>query len=92
MHSVTCMSNDSHKEMTSFPGETVTKKVIIEVKDAEMYGLSADTSPDLSWHNHLTPVILYVKEKSQSEWLLASKHVAAKTGVAIAKEIVKVLQ
>ena len=57
-----------------------------------MYGLSADTSPDLSWHNHLTPVILYVKEKSQSEWLLASKHVAAKTGVAIAKEIVKVLQ
>ena len=63
----------------------------MEVKDAEMYGLFTDTSPDLSRHNHLTAVILYVKEKGQSEWLLALKQVAAKTGVAIAKEIVKVL-
>ena len=90
VHSVTYMSNDSHKEITSFLGNTLTKKVIMKVKDAEMYSLSADTTPDLSRQNHLTAVICYVKEKGPSKWFLALKQVAAKTRVAVEVEIVSV--
>ena len=92
VHSVTYVSNDSHKEMTSFLGDTLTKKVIMEVKDAKMYGLSTDTTPHLSRHIHLTAAICYVKEKGPGKSLLALKEVVAKTVVAVAGEIVKMLQ
>ena len=45
------MSNDSQNEMISLLGDVVRKKLITEVKDAGMYGLSADTTPDLSRHD-----------------------------------------
>ena len=66
--------------------------MITEVKDAGMYGLSAETTPDLSRHYQLAVVIRYVKETGPTERLLALKHVSAKTGVATAEDIVKVLQ
>ena len=66
--------------------------MITEVKDAGMYGLSAETTPDLSRHHQLAVVIRYVKETGPTERLLALKHVSAKTGVATAEDIVKVLQ
>ena len=66
--------------------------MITEVKDAGMYGLSAETTPDLSRHYQLAVVIRYVKETGPTERLLALKHVSAKTGVATAEDIVEVLQ
>ena len=57
-----------------------------------MYGVLANTIPDLSWHNQLAVAICYMKETGLQEGLLAFKHVSAKTGVATAKSIVKMLQ
>ena len=69
-NSVTYLSSDSQNEMISLLGDAVRKKVITEVKDAGMYGLSADTTPDLSRHDQLAVVIRYVKETGPIEWLL----------------------
>ena len=69
-NSVTYLSSDSQNEMISLLGDTVRKKVITEVKDAGMCGLSADTTPDLSRHDQLAVVIRYVKETGPIEWLL----------------------
>ena len=86
------MSNDSQNEMISLLGDAVRKKVITKVKDAGMCGLSADTTPDLSRQDQLAVVIRYVKETGPTERLLALKHVSAKTGVATAEDIVKMMQ
>ena len=56
--------------MISLLGDAVRKKVITEVKDARMYGLSADTTPEFSRHDQLAVVIRYVKEAGPIEWLL----------------------
>ena len=45
-----------------------------------------------SQHDQLAVVIRYVKEKGPTERLLELKHVSAKTGLATAENIVKVLQ
>ena len=47
-HSVTYMSNSSQNEMIHLLGNAVREKVIQEVKGAGMFGISADTTPDLS--------------------------------------------
>ena len=86
------MSIVSQNEMISLLGDAVRKKVITEVKYAGMYGLSADTTPDLSRHDQLAVVIRYVNESSPTERFLALKRVSAKIGVATAGHIVKVLQ
>ena len=50
-HFVTYMSNTSQNEMIHLLGNAVREKVIQEVKDAGMFGISADTTPDLSNHD-----------------------------------------
>ena len=91
-HSVTYMSNNSRNEMISLLGDAVRKKVITEVKYSGMYSLLADTTPDLSRHDQLAVVIRSMKETGPTERLLALKYLSAKTGVATAEDIVKVLQ
>ena len=90
-HSVTYMSNTSQNEMIHLLGNAVREKVIQEVKDTGMFGISADTTPDLSNHDQLAVVVRYTKDMVPHERLLALKHVTAKTGLATAEEIVQVL-
>ena len=90
-HSVTYMSNTSQNEMINLIGNAVRKIVISEVKSAGMFGVSADTTPDLSRRDQLAVVVRYVKEMIPNERLLALKPVTAKTGIATAEEIVQVL-
>ena len=86
------MSNDAQNETIRLLGDAVRKKVVKEIKYTGMYGLSVDTTPDLARLDQLANIIRYVKETDPTEKLLALRHVSAKTGVATAQDIVKVLQ
>ena len=66
--------------------------MVKEVKYTGMYGLPVDATPDLSWLDQLADVIRYVKETDPTKQLLALRHVSAKTGVATAEDMVRVLQ
>ena len=56
-----------------------------------MFGISADTTPDVSNHDQLAVVVRCTKDMVPCERLLALKHVTVKTGLATAEEIVQVL-
>ena len=56
-HKVTYMAKDSQNEMIDILGDNVRNEVIREVKEAQMYGVSADTTPDVSKHDQLAVVV-----------------------------------
>ena len=91
-HKVTYMSKDSQNEMIDLLGESVRGGVIKAVQAAQMYAVSADTTPDVSRHDQLAVVVRYVEQMIPHERLLGMKHVTAKTGVATAEEIVNCLR
>lgn len=75
-HAVTYMSNTSQNEMIKILGDAVRSKVIAEVEAAGMFGVSADTTPDLSHHDQLAVVTRYVTpDMVPHERLLAVKQV-----------------
>ena len=57
-----------------------------------MFSVSADTTPDVSRHDQLAVVVRFAKKMVPQERLLAMEHVTAKTGVATAEYIVKILR
>lgn len=67
------MSGESQNEMIGLLGGAVRAQVINEVKDAEMFAISSDTTPDLSNHDQMAVIVRYVKEMKPYERLLLCK-------------------
>ena len=89
---VTYMSPESQNEMIQLLAEDVRRQVVNEIKVAKMFGVSADTTPDLSRKDQLAVVCRYVDEDGGAkERLLCLKSTTAKTGAGTANEIITTL-
>ncbi|CAB4056891.1 unnamed protein product [Lepeophtheirus salmonis] len=65
--------------MIGFLGTEVRRMIINRINTAGMFGISADTTPDLSCYDQITVLARYVKDMTPYERLLALKHVKSKT-------------
>jgi hypothetical protein len=89
---VTYMSPESQNEMIQLLAEDVRRQVVKEIKDAKMFGVSADTTPDLSRKDQLAVMCRYVNEDGDAkERLLCIKSTTSKTGAGTADEIITAL-
>ncbi len=83
----------SQNEMMQLLGDEVRKRIITEVKEAGFFGVSADTTPDLSHKDQMATVCRYIDSCGDAkERLISMKSVCTKACDATAKEIIKVLQ
>ena len=86
------MSPESQNEMIHLLAEDVRRQVVKEKKDANMFSVSADTTPDLSRKDQLAVVCRYVNENGDAnERLLCMKSTTSKTGAGTADEIITTL-
>ncbi|CAB3996389.1 Hypothetical predicted protein [Paramuricea clavata] len=53
---VTCVLPESKNEMIQLLAEDVRRQVVKEIKDAKMFSVSADATPDLSRNDQLSVV------------------------------------
>ena len=56
------MSPESLNEMIHLLAEDVRRQVVKEIKDANMFSVCADTTPDLSRKDQLAVICRYVNE------------------------------
>lgn len=89
---VTYMAPESQNEMIHLLADDVRRQVVKEIKDAKMFSVSADTTPDLSKKDQLAVVCRYVNADGDAkERLLSLKCTASKTGAGTADEIITTL-
>ena len=86
------MSPESQNEMIHLLAEDVRCQVVKEIKDANMFSDSADTTPDLPRKDQLAIVCRYVNEDGDAnERLLCMKSSTSKTEAGTADEIITTL-
>lgn len=91
-HNVTYMSHDSQNEFIDLLSNEVKKKIIQEVKEADIYSVMADTTPDISHRDQLSVCVRYVNAAGEiSERLLEIIEASDKTGLGIAETIESVI-
>lgn len=85
-------SHDSQNEFIHLLAIETTNNIIIEVKEAAMYSIMADTTPDLSHKDQLSVCLRYVNSKAEvCERLIAIDEIVDKTGKGIASKISDVM-
>eukprot|EP00794_Sanderia_malayensis_P019802 gene19802-21742_t len=73
-------------------GDAVRETIVNHIKSAKMYGISADTTPDLSKKDQMAVVCRYIDmEGDLKERLVAMKCVHSKTGDQMADDIISTL-
>ena len=83
------MSPESQNKMIHLLAEDVRRQVVKEIKDANMFSVSADTTPDLSRKDQLAVVCRYVNEDAgANERLLCMKSTTSKTEAGTADKII----
>jgi len=88
----TYLSHDSQKEFIHLLGIETKNNIIEEVKEACMYSIMADTSPDLSHKDKLSVCLRYVNSKAEvCERLIAIDEIVDKAGKGLASKISDVL-
>jgi hypothetical protein len=86
---VTYLSAESQNEFIQLIGNQIQQRVIEDIKDAGMYSVMADTTPDVSHKDRLAIACRYVDKKGQPrERLLSLTEAKLKTGEGGATEIV----
>ena len=86
---VTYLSAESQNEFIQLIGNQIQQRVIENIKDAGMYSVMADTTPDVSHKDRLAIACRYVDKKGQPrERLLSLTEAKLKTGEGGATEIV----
>lgn len=89
---VTYLSAQSQNEFIELIGRQVQKRVIQEIKDAGMYSIMADTTPDVSHKDRLAIACRYVDAEGQPrERLMSLTEAKDKTGEGGAEEIIESL-
>ena len=53
------MASESQNEMMELLVDDVRQRIVDEIKEASMFGVSADTTPDLSKRDQMTVVCRY---------------------------------
>ena len=90
---VSYMSSESQNEIIQVLAEDIRKRVIDEIKEAGMFSVSADTTPDLSKRDQMSVICRYVNEEGQPmERLLSMHKTSSKKGIETATEIISTLQ
>ena len=91
-HRVTYFSPKSQNEMIMLLADEVKQKAIRDIKQARMFGVSADATLDLSKFDQLAVICRFLgTDGMPKEWLLAMKHITSKTGDDTVKDIIDVL-
>ena len=89
---ITYMAPGSQNEMIELLADDVRQRVVQEIKEAHMFGVSADTTPDLSRRDQMAVVCRYVNAGGDAkERLLSMKSTASKKGDDTADEIISTL-
>ena len=88
----TYMSKVSQEEFITLLGENIEKKIVEEVNSAEMIGIIADTTPDITHMDQLTVGVRFIDSNNKpKERLIDTAEIQDKTGEGMAKGIVKSL-
>lgn len=91
-HNVTYLSHQSQNEFIDLLSAEIKKKVIAEIKEADVYSIMADTTLDISHRDQLSVCIRYVNSSGEvSERLLEIVEALNKTGLGIAELIENVI-
>ena len=91
-YNVTYMASESQNEMKTLLADHVRQEIILDIKQAGMFSVSADTTPDLSKSDQMTVVCRFIgTDDTPKERLLAMKHVTSKSGDDTAKDIIDAL-
>ena len=89
---VTYMAPEFQNEMIKLLADDIRQRIVEEVKEENMFGVSADTTPDLSKRDQMAVVCRYVNPDSDTkERLLSMKSTASKKGDDTADEIITTL-
>ncbi|CAB4038232.1 Hypothetical predicted protein, partial [Paramuricea clavata] len=89
---VTYLSPQSQNEFIELIGRQVQKRVTKEIKEAGMYSVMADTTPDVSHKDRLAVACRYVDANGQPrERLMSLTEAKDKTGEGGADEIIEAL-
>lgn len=96
LYQVNYLGVHSQNEFISLLGTKAREMLIREIKNAEIYSVIANTTPDMSHHDHLAINIRYICEKNgklvPTEHLLKMDVVLTKkTGKELAEKIFGVL-
>ena len=86
------MAPESQNEMITLLAGQVRQEIILDIKQAGMFSVSADTTPGLSKFDQMTVVCRFIgTDSTPKERLLAMKHVTSKSGDDTAKDIIDAL-
>ena len=86
------MAPESQNEMIELLADDVRQRIADEIKEANMFGVSADTTPDLSKQDQMAVVCRYVNtDGNPKETLLSIKSIVSKKGADTADEIITTL-
>ena len=86
------MAPESQNEMIELLADDVRQRIVDEIKKASMFGLSAETAPDLFKRDQMAVVCRYVNaDGDPKERLLSIKSTASKKGDDAADEIITTL-
>ena len=91
-YKVTYTSPQSHNEFLSLLGMEVKEKIVTDIKEAGVFSIMADTSPDVSHKNQMSVICRYVDQDGAAhERLLDLKEVRDKTEHSQATAIVQLV-
>ena len=86
------MAPESQNEMIKLLADDVRQRIVDEIKEANMFGVSADTTSDLSKRDQMAVVCRYVNaDGDPKERLLSIKSTVSKKGNDTADEIITTL-
>ena len=88
----TYMSKLSQEEYITLLGENIEEKIVEEVNSAEIIGVIADTTPDISHMDQLTVAARFIDSNNKpKERLIDTAEIKDKTGEGMAKRNSKIL-
>ena len=91
-YNVTYLAPESRNEMITLLADQVGQEIILDIKQAGMFSVFEDTTPDLSKSDQMTVVCRFIgTDGTPKEQLLAMKHVTSKSGDDSAKDIIDAL-
>ena len=86
------MAPESQNKMIELLADDFRQRIVDEIKEANMFGVSADTTPDLSKQDQMAVVCRYVNtDGNPKERLLSIKSTVSKKGADTADEIITTL-
>lgn len=92
LYNVTYMAPESQNEMIQLPAEDFRQRIVEEIKCANMFGVSADTTPDLFRREQMAVVRRYVNaDGDTNERLLSLKITISKKAADTVDEIITTL-